>query len=214
MRESRHFPSSTVPHSESSLEVPGDGLDLIAQSLHAYLQDVHRNRAICRRHENTATVRQDNSILRVTKRFADRPETVRFLLRSAGKLPNWEQFRWPSTSMSVLQRLASKAGVAALGGGSPVYVRGLFCDERPVLLHVYRPPTPELCVEVSLPVLSGDVQELSLTALAKALLCHEYLIPDSVATPLPVDAETMSRFGVQVYLQRTMLKNLYASKCI
>src|SRR5439155_1008168 len=74
-------------------------------------------------------------------------------------------------------------------------------------------PSRVLTLEVCVLPHNGGLPELPLRVLATALRCHEFLLSDGVAQPLPVPHDLL-RSGIREYLTRVTPHNLSARQCI
>lgn len=205
-----------MPSSESSAQAPAgtadtDGLSCLTEGVHAYLQEIDDYRAVCRRHEGTAVVRQRRSQLQVARFFKNTSETATHLqsaLRQLAALQGdhgrrdggKDARRWRRHST---QEKAWRCQIVWAG--------------RLLSLDAYRSgETAILQVNLHVPcVPRGDLPELPLRLLAEALRCHEFLLPDVVTAPLPVPPRQAAAFvGLREYLLRVTPPNLLASQCI
>ncbi len=193
-----------------------DGLFLLAEGLSGYLAEIIACRAVCRRHEETATVRRTAEVLHVQRRFDPARAPAAHLAARIGALPDWEgTLFWP-TEGDRWERLLSRA--AARGkedpNSRPVALRGIAWEGRPVLVSIRsrgaRAPTD---VVTALPALPLDLPEPPLRLVASALRCHEHLLPTSLAPPLPLGMHGAGWSHLRAYHERATPQNRYASQC-
>lgn len=190
-----------------------DGLSSVVEGIYAYLLEIDAYRAVCRRHEGTATVDEQEGSLRVTRRFQNRGETtahltaaVRLLAlrqRCRGRRGNGRGRRGCSVARDNNLDICSLVRRNIIWEGRPLRI-GVREQGSRTVLHV------DLCVYPP----ASDQSELPLRAVATALRCHEFLVPDTVALPLPGPGEGQERGSIREYLARAMPANLYASKWI
>jgi hypothetical protein len=185
----------------------------LVQGLAAYLQEISDYGTVCRRHEGTATVCERGGTLRVIRSFQPGSQAVTHLFETVELLPRW---RWgaPRTNGEAAGALT---GRAQDGPGPRLPGRwDLAWEGRRVLVEAgAHPPAFHIEIEVCLFSREGELPELPLRALATALRCHEFLVPDGVAPALPRHPEPEREdCDISEYLLRAMPPKLIASQCI
>jgi hypothetical protein len=190
----------------------------LVEGVSAYLQEVDGYRDICRRHEGRAAVVEKDGELRVARFFKNQSETVAYLRSAVQQLPSAQgphRHLDGQGGTSKSQRLRSGRGTNR--EPLPCLVcRAISWEDRTLLVHASQ-QTADAPVEVDLRVLATEraLPELPLRTLAGVLRCHEFLIPEVIATPLPILAGQDPAFvGIREYLARAMPPKLYASQCI
>jgi hypothetical protein len=193
-----------------------DGLLALAEGLSGYLAEISTLRAICLRHESSATVRAAMGVLHVQRLFDPKSGVADRLAAHVNALPGWEQsLFWPS-EQARWERL--RARTAARWKADPragrVALRGVTWHGRPLLVSgCSQGAGAPIQVVTSLPGLPLDLPELPLRQVAEALHCHEFLLPTSVAVPLPVGKHVGDWGHLRQYLERAAPQNRYASQC-
>lgn len=185
-----------------------DAMACLVQGLVTYFQEVEGYRAVCRRHEGTAVVREARDGLWVVRCFADGGRACAHLASAlrllstpddaAGDHARDESRRWAIAGRS--SRSALQAHVSWEGRQALVRAR-----TRQAVLKV----------EVQILPPAGDLPDLPLRALATALCCHEFLVPDGVAPALPCPPHSGARGdSIREYLTHAMPPKLAARQCI
>ena len=185
-----------------------DGLTGLAEGLYAYLQEVTADRDLCRRHEATIAVQQLDGELRLARCFENSSRTVSHLAGAIRLLPRWRTPR------------GRKGGEGERPPGThdvPCLLRSDIdweCRRHLVQAQIH-PLSEALSVKVSVFPWECELQQLPLRTIATALRCHEFLVPEGTALPLPVPGgDGRATEGIRAYLARTMPPNAYASQCI
>jgi hypothetical protein len=181
-----------------------DGSASLAAGLYAYLQEVDGYRIVCRRHGGKAAVDAQEGGVRVTRCFESGSATVAHLQVATQLLPRWKR------------RISEERGAGKRRDGPRLLVQcDVLWEGRRLLVEAFQPSsTAVLHVELSLWPWESDLPELPLRMVATALRCHEFLLPDGIARPLPVPADGRGGREIRAYLMHAMPKNLYASQCI
>lgn len=198
----------------SSLD--NDGLFLLAEGLSGYLAEIAACRAVCLRHESTATVWLTTGVLHVQRLFDPAPATAARLAARVEEFPGWEgTLFWPSEGER-WERFRVRA--AARGkedpNARPAALRGIAWEGRPVLVNIRsRGSGAPIVVETAMPSLPLDLPELPLRLVASGLRCHEDLLPGYLAAPLPLAKHGEGRSHLRDYLERATPQNRYASQC-
>lgn len=190
---------------------PGDGMPDLAEAILGYLLEIDGYRDTCLRCEGTAVVRAGSPGLEVIRYFARHDDTVSQLRSTIGRLsvrPSRNHHPFPMS-------LGTVSKSQAHDDSGPLLRESIVWENRAALVHVTAADADAMRLQVSLlfPSVEGDLPKMPLRMLADALLCHEFLIPATVATPLPAKPDATSQ-AVCDYLKRTMPRNLYASQGI
>ena len=198
---------------------PGDanGLACLTEGIQAYLQEIGGYRAVCRRHEGTTTVDMHEGELRVARCFENSGETVAHLTSAVRLLPGLpgSAAGGRSGNDGTVRHGGSAARKAGRHDPPCIVRRDIVWEGRRLLVHAcLRPSSGVLRVDLCVFRWESDLPELPLRTVATALRCHEFLVPDGVALPLPVPAEEGQGLGVRDYLTRAMPPNLLAGQCI
>lgn len=197
--------------------VDNGGLDALTAALSAYLDELNDCHAICLRHEAFVTVQETVHGVWVGRTFSWHETLVESLRSNVERLPGWEETPfWPTEGgcwTGLLRRLRTAAPGAT--GTRHLLLRGLGWRGRALLAHAqsFREAT-QIRVELLLPPLPVVFADLPLRTVSLALRCHEFLVPQSVATPLrPPPGAGEAVFTLSEYLTRAMPENLFASQC-
>jgi len=186
---------------------PGDidAVALLTGGIYAYLLEVDGYRSICRRHEETATVEQDDGVVCVVRCFEPAAEAVEHLRTAVQLLPPPRRDTQPNHHHGEGDSQPPReVRQDVIWEGRLLHVRaGVQCSSA------------VLRVEVRVSPWESDFPELPLRTVATALRCHEFLLPDGVARAQPIrEADQPKAHGVHAYLKCAMAPNLYASQCI
>jgi hypothetical protein len=192
-----------------------DGLSALAAALAAYLAELDGYRAVCLRRGRSASIWDGGDGLRVRQEFGAADAVAETLRAAVLRLPGWDETAWwPAGRERWAGLMRRTKAEAASAGGRRVALRGVAWDGRPALVSAGVPPGAAwLCVELVLPPLPADLPELPLRRVARALGCHEFLVPPSVALP-PQASPGGGALTVREYLKRAMPNNLAVSQCI
>lgn len=198
----------------SSVGVDGaDGLDRLADALLTYLNEVQNAADICRRHQALTVVHATRRCLTTTQRFQATQKLYEHLKKAAVTLPPWEESPWSKMQLRRWEQLGR--AVSTRAEMCTLQLRGVAWEEHPVLIHAVTSRSPDVVdIVLRLPAVPADLPELPSFTLARALRCHEHLVPDVVARPLSIGMDGGSAsLTVPDFLKRTMPRNLYASQC-
>jgi hypothetical protein len=202
--------------SPGSIDLQQDGVQLLAEALGGYLQEVERYRAICQQHQHTAAIHMKGKELQIYRLF-DRSADATEQLRTASELlPPWEESvfwkyegdAWKKLHRDVEARMKKHQKLM------PILTKGIEFNNLPMLIHAYKfEPDPMMKVELIVPHSEAMDAELPLRILALALECHDYLLPAYVTHPLPPYTRHETKFAtVWEYLSATMPPELFASQ--
>jgi hypothetical protein len=198
--------------------VGGDTLDLLAEAITSYLEDIDGYRAACLRHETTTEVIATSSTLRLVRFFSWEQRIADLARRAATCLPGWKSIPLWGTDGEGWERLhrITKRQMHSGEEGQPIFSRGFGWEGRPVLACASRCDQQyHLRLELLLPPIQGGFPELPLRRLAFGLACHEHLLPgESAITLTPSTGPVTHIVSPLGYLKRAMPRNLYASQCI
>jgi hypothetical protein len=194
-------------------EARSDALDVLTEAMVSYLDEVNDARAVCMRHERTASAYADRGIMHLIRTFPWAEEAADRVRDAAERLPRWG--RSPLRDAGLGGRGCKKADGRPAGSGRPIFSRGVAFEGRPVLVCISRMDGGQvLGLELLLPRILLGLPELSLRQAASGLLCHEYLLAEAVAAALPAATLAEARFlPLLEYLRRTTPRSLYASQC-
>jgi hypothetical protein len=182
-----------------------DGLTCLAGAVYAYLREIDAYRGVCSRCAGTAVVRERAAWLEVTRWYKPTDEALTHLGSALGRLP---EHRPTQARREGYRREA--------GDDSPITLpRHITWEHRPAVVRSSLTGSDARTLQVTLLLHreAGDLPELPLRTLASALLCHEFLLPEVIASPLPPGRAPRS-LSVRAYLLRAMPPNLYAGQCI
>lgn len=197
-----------------------NGTDLLANALYSYLSEVQGHYDTCAEHVTTAAVHDVGKTLQVFRMFKSDEMTINCLRKNCMSLPEWEQScfwlsdnkDWSKVERGVVTRMKIERRNKGL---LPILTRGIEFEGMPLLIHAYKfEADPAMKIEL-LPMQCSQVENPPLFTVAHALRCHEFLVPDYMAEPLPFgqyhDAKILTLWE---YLHRTMPPNLYANRCL
>lgn len=190
---------------------PGNQPDwaaLLAEALRNYLREVDDWRRVCTRHEQSAIVRESETGLEITRRFADREVNGRLLLAALARLPTEKRLAPKSLPFGGARGRLSSADE------SDDARRSFRWQGRTVAVRSGPDPADGALLRVTLfvPPPVSDLPVLPLRVIAEALRCHEYLVPTGDAA-LAIPPQ-FSGLTISAYLERAMPSNLYASQSI
>jgi hypothetical protein len=181
----------------------------------SYLEEVSGYVEICGRHEKTTAIHARGRSLQIYRQFPRDEATAASIRSMAASLPAWADspfYRsggavWVKTEREVSARMTRHGRLL------PIVTRGVVWDGMPLLVHAYKfEPDPFLKVELLPQAILRDLPDLPLRIVAKALSCHEYLVPAHVASPLPPYRGHEARFDtIAEYLREAMPEGLYAT---
>lgn len=183
---------------------PEDVAPCFTEAVYAYLQEVDDLRAVCRRHEGTAGVLEQEGILQLTRFFAPNSQITTYLESTLRQLPAWEtDALWPDAERRACQS-STFSRHTIVWEGCPLVVKVFFPTAAPFLQ-----------VDLLVPPWDGDLPRLPLRTLADALRCHEFLVPQAIAEAVPPPTDRQTRFlGIREHLERATPLNFCAAKCI
>ena len=195
-----------------------DNSTAVAKALNIYLREIEVQRLLCEKHLLSAAIHRRGKELQVYRQF-DRNEDATASIRRFGEmLPSWDTLAdWERIKGVPLK--VEREVIARMGKHSkqhPFFTRGVAWERRPVLIHGYKfEPDPVMKLELILPSVERHIDEFSLHVIGSALRCHEYLVPDFVATAkAPYDRHETKFLTLTEYLTQTMPKGLYATEAI
>jgi hypothetical protein len=190
-----------------------DGLGDIAAALAAYLAELDVDRDVCRRHGQDAAARSAADGISVLRAFEAADAVVTALRAAVLALPGWKHSAsWP-TGKELGDHLMSDRKSAAT---RRVVLRGVAWEGWPVLVHAFMNAAGDrLAIALDSPAVPLDLGELPLRIVARALRCHEHLVPTALAVPLPFDPSGADgALPVAEFLQRTTPQSLAAGQWI
>ncbi len=191
-----------------------DGLATLTTALALYLREVDDARRVCVQHEGTTTVSEDRGCLRITRLFLRTRQAIASIRTASARLPGWRVSPFWHTDGSRWQALEHASLRDHVPGAQGAMTRGIAWDGRPVLVRARpRGPGRLLELELLLPSLTRDLPEFPLRTVAEGLRCHAHLLPDCVATAVPLSEVPRPGCSVRAYLERAMPQGLYASQC-
>jgi hypothetical protein len=170
----------------------------LADAFCAYLLEIDGYCDVCRRCEETAVVHERLAGLEVARFYEFRDPTLSHLRSALGVLGGNDEIAQSRKHLF-----------------TPLLRYSLLWEHRLVLVAASLFPADATLLQVTLflPHVESDLPELPLRTLAHALLCHEFLVPELIASPRPPPRLPRS-LSVFDYLQRAMPEKLYASQCI
>jgi hypothetical protein len=193
-----------------------DALDLLTGAILGYMTEVDAYWQLCSQHERTTVASVTEHALRLAKRFPWSPAAVAYLRRAVGDLPSWDESPlWdPEDSGCIaLQELQKTTGEGT--AQSSIITRGIAWEGRHILVLASSDrdqPVMELHLVLARGL--GELPDLPLRQAAICLMCHDALVPEAIASPLPAPAPCPPGLcTIRELLERAMPKNLYASKC-
>jgi len=201
----------------SELVTSADTLDLVTEGIISYLDELDGYRLACLRHETTTAVYGTDRALHLVQIFSGAKKTLAYVRRAARTLSGWERSPFWDTDQARWMQLLRDTNKRKATGSTRnlIFNRGVAWAGRPVLICVSSPADGRFFrLELLLPPLWQEPGMLPLRTVALGILCHEYLLPESVARPLPPSTLPMARYlSPQRYLTRAMPQNLFASQC-
>lgn len=191
-----------------------DSADALGSAVLSYLEEIDGYQQVCLRHEPTTAVYASPLALRLVKSFPWTPAAAEYLRRAVEALPGWEEtLLWKAWAEDcvALEKAFSDKNVS----GGDVATRGIAWEDKPVLVRARsRNDKPLLTVDLVLPSVRGVLPELPLRRAACCLLCHEHLLPEAIARPLPGStADQSEACTLREFVLRATPHNLYAGKC-
>ncbi|MDD5055781.1 MAG: hypothetical protein PHZ00_05960 [Candidatus Peribacteraceae bacterium] len=195
-----------------------NGSASLTEAILSYLQEVQEQRALVARHEGSAAIHTASSKqLEVYRMFERNAETAQALRSAAEKLPSWENAlywkqeggKWETIAREIEARMVKHSKL------HPILSRGIVWNNRPMFVHAYKyEPDPRMKIELVLPSVPSPMPELPLRIIAEALQCHDYLVPEYTAKPLPpYEGHDANFLTLSEYLSQTMPTELYATQC-
>ncbi len=196
-----------------------NGLTMFADAALAYLREIEVQRALCIKHNETAAIHDRGQSLQIYRLFKRDEVTARQMRNATEKLQPWEDSpywqanrkQWVDMEQQVVRRMEKHHKQ------HPIITRGIVWEGvMPILVHAYKfEPDPIMKMELIVPPFGNLVPQLPLQLIAASLQCHEYLVPNYIAEPLPPYDHHEAKFSTLLeYLSRTMPRGLYASECL
>lgn len=179
---------------------PHDSLALCAEAILHYLEEVNRCWKVCRQHAQTAAVQDSDQYLVVFREFHHDDSVLEYLQGSSKQLECMEDDQQNKRR--------------AEGASHVVMSRSIVWETLSLRVRASLHPAASLLrVDLIVPTHHGDLPQLPLRLLARALRCHDFLLPRCITAPLPLGLDE-TPFSIRRYLTRAMPQNLYASQCI
>jgi hypothetical protein len=194
-----------------------DPLGALSEAVSSYLEELDSYRAICLRHENTATAYATDRATHLVRVFARDEQALTHVRRAAKARPGWEVSPFWEAGRERREQLLKdvRRKRATRPSRAPLLCRGIAWEGRPMIVLVTVPDRKIVRLELILPPLYQEMPELALRTVASGLRCHEYLLPESVARALPPSRSPVTRaLPLREYLTRATPQNLYASQCV
>lgn len=198
-------------------EQVSDGLISLTGALLSYFQEVQEHHAVITRHSDSVALHTASSQMEVYRMFTSTSEVAESLRNTAKTLPSWntspywmqEGKKWEKLKNQIearMERHCKQRGVLT---------QGIAWHNRAILIHAYKfEPDTRMKIELVVPILPTPIPELPTKILADTLACHEYLVPEYIAKPLPYYQGHDANFqSLPEYLSQTMPSQLYASQC-
>ena len=189
-----------------------------AKALNLYVREVEDQRALCSKHLATAAVHNKGKELQIYRQFDRREETAASIRRFGDMLPDWETaLEWEAEKGYLLKlRREIERRMEKHSKQHAVYTRGVAWEHRPLLIHAYKfEPDVAMKLEIIAPNVKRYVEELPLHVVSSVLRCHDYLIPDYVATANPFYERHEADFlTLTEYLAERMPKGLLATEAL
>lgn len=208
------MPSSASQTSESQIEP--DGVELFADAISVHFEEIEEARAICKRHEATAAIHDRGQALQIYRMYKRDDEAATCLRTSTDILPTWEKSAlfctngktWKKSEAELNNRMKKNPKLLR------ILTQGVLFEDMPILIHAYKfDDDTHMKIElIPQPVMHS---QLPINLVASVLRCHEFLVPEHVAKPLPPYSHHEARFStIWEYLERTMPADLYTTECL
>ena len=188
-------------------------LETYAKVAYAFARDLHEKFDLCAKHNGTTAIHTKGKTLQVFRMFDRDDRTAKHLRDAAASLPSWEETPVWDWEGSAMQKIQSQVDARTRKHPKllPVISRGVAWGNTPVIIHGYKyEEDPMMKLELLLPSREASQPEFALKTISAALECHEYLIPDCVATPRPPYSRHEAEFETLTqHLVRTLPEDLY-----
>jgi hypothetical protein len=205
-------PGRDTPESDSD----DDGLGRLTMALAGYIEEVNDYRDTCLRHEEATVVTSARKTLSLLRLFPLTDAAREHVRNAAERLPGWERsLFWAAEKKACMDLRRRTSILVASEAGDVVVTRGISWAGRPVLVSATSTRDGRfLQVNLLIPEITEDLVELPLRRVAHGLGCHEYLLPESIARPVPRSKHRPDSLPLRAYLTRAMPPSLYASQCL
>lgn len=205
----------------ASQDIVPDGLELLRDALYGYFMEIESCRVICARHESEAAIHSKGKTLQLYRLFKRDEVTAKQIINAVKELPGWEESiyykkggklhrLWEKMYKEVEHRMVKHKKLRS------IVTRGVEWEGLPILVHGYKyEPDPVMKVELLVAPYESPAPELPIQIMSSLLRCHEHIVPEYIASPLPPYERHEAAFEmISDYLSRTMPKDLYATQCL
>lgn len=203
------------------MSTPGhgtDGFQPLMEALYSFYADIKCRADLCVAQEKHAAIHMTKSkMLQVYRLYESQHKTADYLRVAVDSLETWEQSAlwdfeggiWEKIERDVNARMRRHKKL------QPVLTRGITWKGNPILVHAYKfEPDPIMKVELVTPDSRMSAPQFSLHAVSDALDCHNFILPEHVASPLAPYTRHEANFLTPVeYLTRTLPEDLYTACC-
>jgi len=174
---------------------------------------------MCNKHNKTAAIHTRGKTLQVFRIFKTDELTAKNIRHATEQLPSWEQsLFWESNQQTFQKTLKEiESRMARHGKQHAIITRGIEWNDVPLIVHAYKfEPDSVMKVELVFPPCKNCIPSLPLQAVTTMLECHEFIVPDFIASPLPPYSRHEMNFltTIKEYLLQEMPKDLYATSCL
>ncbi len=200
-----------------SMQSDTDGINSLTGGLLSYLQEIQGQQKVIKHHADTAAIHNASKQLEVYRMFASSSAVAESLRKSAKALPSWDTNQYWKKEGSKWEKLKSEieARMERHTKQHAVFTKDIAWNDRVILIHAYKfEPDSRMKIELVVPALPSPLPELPSKIIADVLTCHEYLVPEYIAKPLPFYKSHDANFqSLTEYLSHNMPPELYASQC-
>ena len=198
-------------------QVPSKFFRQYVEALYSFMSEIHEKRNQCLKHNKTTAVHTKGESLQVYRLYKNDADAITYMRTTVASLPSWNKAHfwegkgngWEKVKRDITARMRRHKKLR------PILTHGISWNGSPILVHAYKfEPDPIIKMELVMLGDSASDPDLSLNTILDALDCHEALIPEYVAKPLPPYERHETEFSTLFeYLSQTMPPDMYNLFC-
>lgn len=182
-------------------------------ALYSFVAEFGAQRELCVANREKTAIHAKGKDLQVYRMYSTDAEAISYLRGAAESLPPWDEamlFDWEGDKWDVAKKQID-IRVQKHKKLQEVTSRGVCWKGNAVCIHAYKfEPDPMFKVELVMPSSQAKRPELALRTLADSLECHDFLLPEEVATAASPYARHEAAFmTIDEYLSRNLPPDMY-----